>query len=164
MPQISAMHMTASERFEIQRAFNFEVVISGLSEDITLNVVRFPLPNIQTPAIVVSHGNTDAFFAGRAQWDSGELVVRDTIGADIEAQINEWHRMVYNVYTDQIGWAYQYQKTGIVYQYAPDGTHARKWKLLGLWPEMVNYGQLDQESSDKKTISMTLRYNKAFRL
>jgi hypothetical protein len=164
MPQLSAMHLSSSRRYEVQRTYNFEVVISGLSEDITLNVIRFPLPNLSTPAITLSHGNTDAFVAGRAQWDAGELTIRDTIGADIEAQINTWRRMVYNENTDQIGWAADYQKEAIVYQYSPDGTVSRKWKLFGVWPEAVNFGQLDMETSDKKTIAMTLRYNKALRI
>ena len=164
MVQLSAMHLSNNRRYEIQRVFNFDVTISGLGDDVTLNVIRCNLPEISTPAIEVPHGNTNAYFAGRVQWGTSEIVVRDTIGADIEAQLNAWRRMVYNEWTDEIGWAADYQKEGLIKQYSPDGSVVRMWRLSGLWPETVNFGTLDMESSEKKVISMTMKFQRAYRI
>ena len=161
--QLGAIHYAANSRYELQRTFNFEVVISGLPEDVTLNVVSFPLPQLSNPGIAVSYGNSKMYIPGQAEYQQGEFVVNDAIGADIERLLNDWRRDVYDEETDEIGLFDNYAKQGMIYHWAPNGTMVRKWKLLYVWPEEVNYGALSNETSDKKTISMTLRYVKAVR-
>jgi len=160
----NAMHLVSSRRFEPQRVYNFEVEISGLSQDVRLSVVSFPLPKINTGEIELAHGNTSVWVAGKATFEPGDLVVRDAIGADIEEQLNNWRRMVYNENDDRIGWAVDYQKQAYVYQYSPDASVVRKWRIFGLWPTAINFGEMSAEVVEKKVITMTMRYNKAIRI
>jgi len=161
---LGPMHLSNNRTYEIQRTNHFEVQISGLPIDVTLTVESFPLPNISTPAIELAHGNSKVKVAGQAEFEDGELVVKDAIGADIEKIIHNWHKQVYDPTTDRLGWAADYKKNATVYQYGPDGTYIRSWKLIGVWPSAVNYGEMSYDGSDKKTISITLSYDKAYRI
>jgi hypothetical protein len=111
MPKtLGPMHLSANKRYEVQRTNHFEVQIAGMGDDITLNVESFPLPSISTPAIEISHGNSKVKVAGQAEFDDGELVLRDAITADVEKQISDWHKKVYDPQTDKIGWAADYKR------------------------------------------------------
>lgn len=164
MVTLSAAHYNASRRFEPQRLYNFEVSIAGLSDDITLAVSSFTMPKVGTGEIELPHGNTSVFVAGKPTYEAGSFVINDAIGADIEAQLLIWYRMVYDERTDQVGWAQDYQRQATIYQYSPDGLVSRKWSVIGLWPTNIDFGDMSYETADKKTISMTVRYYKAVRI
>jgi sugar lactone lactonase YvrE len=70
---------------------------------------------------------------------------------------------VYDAATDTIGWAADYKKTGIVYEFSPDGSVVRTWRLEGCWPSSVAFGEFSNDGADKKTITITVTYDKAFR-
>lgn len=163
MPRsLGAMHLSNSKSFEIQRTNHFEVQIQGFGEEITLLVESFPLPKISNSPIELSYGNSKVKVAGQASLEDGELVIKDAIGVDTEKKIYDWHRQVYNPETDRIGWAADYKRQVTVFQYAPDGTFIRTWKVLGAWPSNVNYGDMTNEGGDKKTVSVTLSFDKAY--
>lgn len=155
------MHLSNNKTYEIQRTNHFEVQIAGLPEELTLSVESFAMPNFSNAPIELAHGNTRVKVAGQTTFEDSELVVKDAIGADVEKIVNDWHRQVYNPDTDAVGWAADYKKNATVFQYAPDGTYVRSWKLLGIWPNAVAYGDMAYDGSDKKTITLTLSYDKA---
>lgn len=157
---LGAMHMSNNRTYEPQRTCNFEVQIAGLGEQITLSVLSAPAINITNEEITISHGNAKVKFPGQATFEGGELVVVDFIGADIEKQVHEWQRAVYDPQTDKIGWAADYKKNGILTEYSPDGSVTREWKIMGIFPTAVNYGEHTYDGSDKKQISLTLSYDK----
>lgn len=162
MPQtLGAMHLSATKKYEIQRTNNFEVQIDGLGSDITLLVQSCPLPTISNEAIEVNYGNSKVKVAGKANFDDIEISVLDAIGVDTEMKLWEWRKKVYDPETDKIGFAQDYKKSGRIYQYAPDGTYLRTWKIIGAFPTTMNLGELSYENSDKKTISMTISIDKA---
>ena len=83
----------------------------------------------------------------------------------MESIIDAWRKQVYDPETDQIGWATQYKKDGMVTEFGPDGTFFRNWKIKGVWPSGVNYGSsMSHEGSEVKKLEMTLAYDKAFRV
>lgn len=61
-----------------------------------------------------------------------------------------------------MGWASKYKKDGTIYQYGPDGTAIRMWKIEGVWPLNMDLGEMNYDSSDKKPISMNLSIDKAY--
>ena len=165
MPKaLGPMHLSNTRDYEAQRSNNFEVTFAGLGDDITLNVISFPLPTITNTPLEISHGNSKVKVAGQTEYEAGELVIRDGIGADVEGQLVEWRRKVYKAETDQIGYAADYKQNATIYEFAPDGSHVRTWKLLGCWPSSLNPGELSNESSDIKQITCTVEYDKAYRV
>lgn len=168
---LGASHLT-TETWELQRTNNFEISIAGLDSIagagsarlITLAVESGFLPSEQSNVENLNYGNTLVKVAGTVTYSNGQLVVKDAIQEDIENIIRLWRKSVYDPDTDAVGLAFNYKKDARVIQYAPDGTMERTWKLLGVWPSAVDYGQLDYTSSGaKKTISITLEYDKAIR-
>lgn len=161
---MDAMHMAqqGSYRGEPQRANNFEVVIVGLPSTLTAATESFPLPKISTPPVEIFKGYK-VKFAGEPEFEDLSLVLKDFIEEDVESIVHEWQSQVYDVRSMSMGYASIYKKTGWVYEYAPDGTHIRSWVLDGCWPSNVDYGDMDYNNSDKKTINVTLSVDRAFR-
>lgn len=158
----------SDEGWELQRTNNFEIMITGLGEDkrriITLAVASGFLPDEGNDPIDISYGNTKVSVAGVFSGATdGSVTIRDVIQQDVEMIIEEWRSKVYNKETKAVGFAHDYKTTARIVQYAPDGTQTRAWKLSGVWPTRVNYGSLDYESNNIKTIDLTLRYDEARR-
>lgn len=168
---ISHMHLSANRRYEPQRTNNFQVDIYGLpggagaAKELTLAVANFQKPTISNDPIEIAHGNSNVKFAGTTTFAGSEsLEVIDYIGADIESIVNNWHKQVYDPATDNIGFAQDYKKMASIIEFAPDGTMERSWKLLGLFPTSVSYGDtLNYEGNEVKRIQITLSYDKAYR-
>ena len=160
---LGAAHL-ATAGWEIQRNNNFEISIEGVGEKgrlLTLAVVSGSLPSESNNPITVQYGNTNIKVAGTYDIQAGTLVVRDIIQKDVERMIDQWRSTVYNKDTDQVGFAANYKKQARITQFAPDGTYERVWKIDGVWPSSVSYGEVGQENNALKTISITLEYDKA---
>jgi len=50
---------------------------------------------------------------------------------------------------------------GILQLYDGCGVPLERWTLLGMWPQSINFGELDYTSSDECTIEVTTRYDSA---
>lgn len=173
--KLGASHL-ASDGYEVQRTNNFEIVISGIGEltgnvndtrTITLAIESGFLPSEESSSQELNYSNTLVKVAGTTTYSGGSLVVKDVISEneDIEAIIIAWRKAVYDPDTDKVGLAFNYKKDARVIQYAPDGTMTRTWKLLGVWPRSVNYGNLEYGSGGAiKTIEIGLEYDKAIRI
>ena len=156
------MHLSNLREYEIQRTNNFELVLDEFGNWFTLSVESCPLPTITNSAIELAYGNSKVKVAGQAEFDQISLVVKDAIELDVEYQLWQWRKQVYDPETDKIGWAADYKKNGYIYQYAPDGTCARGWRMLGIWPENFESGEMNYDGGDKKNITMSLNVDKAW--
>ena len=177
---MGASHL-ASDGYEVQRTNNFEIILSGLGEitgnasdtrTIKLAIESGFLPSEENTVQELNYFNTNIKVAGTATYSGGSIVVKDIIsqGSDIESIIVAWRKAVYDptpnsATTDRIGLAFNYKTDARVVQYAPDGSMERTWKLLGVWPSSVNYGNLEYGSGGSiKTIEIALQYDKAIRI
>jgi len=164
------MHLSTSDTFEVQRTNNFEVQITGLPGgegamlNLTLSVQSFNIPGETSNPIELPFGNSKVKAAGATEWDDGELVVRDFIGADTEKIILDWRKQVYDPRTDIIGRTSAYKKMAFLRQFSPDGAVVRTWQIIGLWPQSRPSVTMDNEAQDKKIINLTLAYDKAYRI
>lgn len=159
-----ATHLSSSAGHQVQMTNWYEIVIGEVSNDITLMVQSCTLPEVSTPVVELPYGNSKAKVAGQVEYADGNIVIMDAIKIDIERQLIEWQNQVYDPKTGKMGWVDQYKRDVIVTQYGPDGTFERKWQFIGAWPSSINYGELSGESSDKKNITITLSYDKAYRI
>ena len=159
---LGPMFMSNVRKYEVQRTNHFELRIDGLSDDITLAVESIGLPEVSNDPIELAYGNSKVKVAGQATYNDVEFSVKDFIEADTEYELWQWRNQVYNPETDAIGWNNTYKRDGTIYQYGPDGTVLRKWKMLGLWPTNLSGGEMNYDGGDKKLISMTLSCDKAY--
>lgn len=174
---LGASHL-ATENWEIQRTNNFEIAISeldtmigaGTSRIITLAIESGFLPSETSNVEVLNYGNSQVKVAGTTTYSNGQIVVKDAIQKDVEKIITEWRKRVYDPKgdvlgtKDAVGLAQDYKVDARVVQWAPDGSMLRTWRLEGVWPSGVEYGALDYTSQGaKKTVSITLEYDRAIR-
>lgn len=160
---LGASHL-ASAGWEIQRKNNFVLSVPGIGENeqvLTLAVVSCALPTESNEVITLNYGNTNIKVAGTANTEGGTVVVRDYLQKDMEQVIDNWRSSVWNKSTDAIGFAANYKKQARIIQYAPDGTYERTWKVEGIWPSQVSYGDLSNNDGGVKEIQITLQYDKA---
>lgn len=162
--RMSAMYMSNARQYEVQRMNHFEVLIEGLSNVVVpLAVESFSLPDVSISPIELAHGNTKVKVAGLADTPDSSLTVKDFIVPDIEGLLYDWFQQVYEFRTGKIGWASVYKKNATFYEYAPDGTNPRVWKLIGMWPSTMTFGEFGYESGDKRQISTTLQVDQSYR-
>lgn len=161
--KFNARHLGSSKNYQVQETNWYEVVIGGMSEDLTFLTQSCTLPEISNPAVEIGFGNSTAKVAGKREYGSGNFSFMDAMVADVEKQIFDWQGTVYDSKTGKMGWASDYKRDITVTQYGPDGTHERVWKFEGCWPSSVNYGEMNGESADKKVIVVTIEYDSAER-
>jgi hypothetical protein len=157
-----AMHMSSTRNYEVQRTNHFEVVFENLSEDITLAVSSFNRPTASTSATSLSYGNTDVKVAGKTSVSDASLVVKDFILPDVEKQCQAWRDQVYDVESGKIGWAADYKHNGRVYEYAPDGTCERVYRIVGCWPLSYSKSDHSYEGSDGSEITMSISVDQCY--
>jgi len=166
MPQIrqpfDAMHMSNTTAYEVQRTNHFEVQLIDVGgTDLTLAVTSSSLPTITVDQIELSYGNSNVKVAGQVSYDDIDVEVKDFIEPDIQDIIEEWRKEVYDQETGDLGWAADYKREGILYIYSPSGDVKRTWKLKGVWPTSVNFGDLDYDGGDALQVSVTLSVDMA---
>ena len=158
-----AMHMSANRSYEVQRTNHFEVIFEGFDEDVfPLAVTSVSLPTTSNDPIELPYGNSKVKVAGQASFDDASLVVNDYIVADIEKQLWAWRKKVFDPETMKVGWAEDYKRNGRLYQYGPDGTIQRVWRLIGCWPTGLESSEFNYDGSDKKQITMPMAIDQAY--
>lgn len=129
-----------------------------------LSIDSFSLPQHTVGTITINRANEKIKFAGQIQnGGSGTIQINDWIGADSVRWVQCWDNKCYNIRTGKAGLAKDYKINGTIYQYAPDGTVSRTYKLIGCWIHNVVYGQSVTYGSDSANkVSFTLEYDKGY--
>lgn len=181
--QISAYHLADNpELYEIQRSNNFDFIVTDIdnivrsdAKDTDTNrtisnaqnvlhfsVVSSSLPMFTQEVVTVNYGNSVMKAAGKPTFSDGTLVVNDFIGADTKSVLMAWQNLSYNVRTDKVGRMTDYKKNCYLQEYTPDWQLVRTWRLIGCWVSGLSEDQFSNDSSDKKTISATITFDKAY--
>lgn len=163
----TASHFATDVGYEVQRTNHFDVQITDLdipgnriSEKIRLSVESVSIPAINLQTTELRMGNEAVKVATAPNFDSGNLVMKDTVGSDLELAFYAWFCMVYDPETGLMGLCSNYKKTTRLNQYSPDGSIKRPWKCLGVFPTTFSAGELTYANADKKLISSTMSVDK----
>lgn len=151
--------------FEPQRSFSWSLEIAlddaGDQNLIMQGLESFEAPRESNEEIELGFANEKRYVAGRTTYEASPLVLKDFVDVGVANAVVKWRRQVYNPDTGSIGLARDYKKTADLTLIAPDQSIVRIWKLIGIWPQAVEYGDLDMTTSDYVKITTTLRYDKA---
>lgn len=183
MEQISAYHLADNPKlFEPQRSNNFDFIVTDIDNIIRsdardtdtnktipnaqnilhFGVVSSSLPMFTQEVITVNYGNSVMKAAGKPTFSDGTLVVNDYIGADTKSVLMAWQNLSYNVRTDKVGRMADYKKNCYLQEYTPDWQLIRTWRLIGCWVSGLSEDQFSHDSDDKKTITATITFDKAY--
>ncbi len=127
-----------------------------------------PNLTIEETEINFLHGKT--WIPGKGTWETITVTFYDVVGVPGAgtSSLFGWLATVYN-FTDPVG-LHQSSKRGsgagsggyagvaTLQLYDGCGTTMERWTLEHVWPQAVNFGELDYSSSEEVTIELTLRY------
>lgn len=124
-----------------------------------------PQIDIEETEINYLHGKM--FIPGKATWQTMTVTYYDVAGSaggGINVQsIFGWIASVYDI-TDPTklymgSKLSDYEGTARIYLYDGCGNAVEGWLLRHVWPQSVNFGELDMSSSEECTVELTLRYS-----
>ena len=132
-------------------------------------------PNLTIEETEINFLHGKMWIPGKGSWETITVTYYDVGGNGTNgggnALINglfSWLTTVYN-FSDPVGLAQSskigdglgsggYSADGALYLYDGCGTVMEGWLLQNMWPQAINFGELDYSSSEEATIELTLRY------
>ena len=158
-------------KFQLQRKNHFQIQFLPSRYDKTLHidselrfmVKSFPLPKETTEAQDINYFNQTIKVAGKTTFENFTMVLRDSIGFDVEQKFLNWRNRVYDPRTGRMGLAAMYKLDAIVYEFTPNRDYYRAWKCEGCFPSGVDYGDMDYDDGGEKQVSVTLSVDRAYR-
>ena len=131
-------------------------------EIIRLGVNKAFVPHFSQGEIAISRGNTKTYFAGPIEYKDGTIDVIDYIGASGKSILMAWQALSGKSVKGTVGRARDYKKDCVLIEYSPDYTQKlRSWRLKGCWIKDLSEPDYNHESSDKKVVTATIRYDRA---
>lgn len=140
---------------------NEDDVIKNAQEVLDFSVIKFDAPHFTQEEIEIKRGNSKAYYAGLPSFEAGTLEINDFAGADGKSILEAWQNLSYNIIDDTIPSSDKYKVNATVLEYLPDNTLLRYWELQGCWVKGISETGYDSESGNKKTVSATIRYDRA---
>jgi hypothetical protein len=121
-------------------------------------------PQLDIDETEINFLNATTWIPGKGKWQPITVSYID-VAADDVGPLYDWIASVYNFntqnpstdlpQTEKIGW----NATAILQVYDGCGKALERWKLQSVWPQSVNFGDLDMADSSELTIDLTLRYS-----
>lgn len=151
-----------TNRFRV-RLTNFGPLNSAQSVDLTRQVMTVAKPNITQPEVAVHSYNSIAYFAGKHEWQAIEFQVRDDITNAVTRLVYHQVQKQMNHFEQTSPIAGSNYKFGMTTEVLDGGNDAvlERWELEGCFLTTVSTEQLNYESANAQTITMTVRYDNA---
>jgi len=128
------------------------------------------LPNLTFEETEINFLHGKMWIPGKGSWETITVTYYDIgNGGNGITGLFSWLATVYN-FTDPVG-LHQSSKRGAGQGsrcYSADGTlqlfdgcgvAMEHWQLSHMWPQAINFGELDYSSSEEVTVELTLRYS-----
>ena len=135
--------------------------LENAQEVIDFSVVSFDAPNFTQDEIQIRRGNSTVYFAGTPRFNTSNLVINDFVGADGKSILQAWQALSYDVVNDVINPSTKYKKDMLILEYTPDNVLIKVWELKGCWITSLTETGYSSESPAKKTVTATIRYDRA---
>ena len=135
--------------------------LENAQEVIDFSVVSYDAPNFTQDEIQIRRGNSTVYFAGTPRFNTSNLVINDFVGADGKSILQAWQALSYDVVNDIINPSTKYKKDMLILEYTPDNVLIKVWELKGCWVTSLTETGYSSESPAKKTVTATIRYDRA---
>jgi hypothetical protein len=121
-------------------------------------------PGLTFKEMDAQHLNETIYFPSKPDWKPINLSLYDI--KKNKNPVIEWIKKVYDVSSEGSTWkpsasGFKINKC-FLELYDGAGTAIEKWALENVWPNSIEFGDLDMSSSDVITIDLTLRYDRAY--
>jgi hypothetical protein len=159
--------MTFNARFldarqhEVQRQSHFKINIEGFDEEFLLHIRSANLVDKTFAEIETRFFNDLIKQAGTRSFTTLNIEIHDAIGPDVERQLHGWQEQIMDSTTGFMGYAQDYKRSAKITEYNINGEVRSVWQFEGVWPSNVKYGEMTREDITKKSISVTISYDRA---
>ncbi len=122
-------------------------------------------PNLTIDEVEINFLNGKTWIPGKASWETITVTYYDVAtasGAQIRA-LWDWLASVYNFTNNvclQMGSNRRaYAGKAVLSLWDGCGAELERWTLNDVWPQAINFGDLDYSASEEVNIELTLRYS-----
>ena len=141
--------------------------VSTPKTELTKQVMSFARPQVTFDPVEIPVYNSRVYLAGRPTWQAVSTTIRDDAGGNVSRLVGEQLQKQYD-FMEQASAA-----SGIDYKFITrcemlDGANGNiepvvleTWELYGCFLTDVNYNDVDYNSNDPVTITMSIRYDNA---
>ena len=149
-----------------ERKFRFTFEIQGFCNNQQNRVPEYFVkvasrPNVSLEETEINFLNAKTWIPGKATWETITVTYVDAAHVEMKSLWN-WLATVYN-FTDPVnltqGDKRDWDATGILNMYDGCGYLIEQWQLQHMWPQAINFGELDYSNSEEATIELTLRFS-----
>lgn len=159
-----------SDSICMMRKFRWLFFIDGVSDDGTtaLPPDKGARPSLNFKEIEAQHLNETIYFAGKPDWKPITLTLFDlkTNGNPIF----KWLKEQYEPCQDKGTWKRPsvsdagggWKRTARLEMYDGCGNVMERWVYRNIWPNNIEWGDLDMSNNDYVTVELTLRYDRAW--
>ena len=147
-----------------KRKFRYLFFVEEVSADGTnaLPPLKSARPNISYKEMSAKHLIEDVSYPAKPDWKPVQLILYD-----LKKDINPVFDWIKEIYDPQAGEfkepnANKFIKEARIELYDGCGNRIEGWVFEDVWPQVVNFQDLDMGQSDVLTIGLTLRYVRAF--
>jgi len=153
--------------FKRKFRWTFEVFdICGLGGDrIDPSFVKLASrPNISFEETEINYLNGKDWFPGKGTWETITVTYIDAAVDDLRP-LYRWLASVYefnNPVTLKQGSRNNWAATGVLTLFDGCGSEIEVWEMGNMWPQAINFGELDYSDSEFVTVELTLRYSNVF--
>lgn len=127
-----------------------------------LGIQEFWLVSASRPSLTIGEVeiplfNTSTYVAGRFNWETIDVTMRDGIGNSTMQTVMEWIRLCAESVTGRMGYAAGYKKNVELEMLDPTGVVVEKWVIEGAWISVMNGGDLAMDDDSLAEVQVTLR-------
>ena len=146
----------------LKRKFRFTLAISTPCGNVPEHYVKVAArPQLEIDETELNFLNAVTWVPGKGRWQPLSVTYHDVPDAEMVG-LYSWITTVYNFQnpvelkqSEKAGWA----GTAFLNMYDGCGVPMEGWILGSVWPQSVNFGDLDYADSEAATIELTLRYS-----
>jgi hypothetical protein len=130
---------------------------------LTQQVMSVGRPNVNFNPQTVHSYNSIAYYAGKAEWETLTLTVRDDVTNAVSSLVGAQMQKQMNFFDQTVPLAaYQYKFSMLIDTLdGGDDTTLEEWQFEGCFLASVNYETFDYSSADAMTIEMSIRFDNA---
>lgn len=118
-------------------------------------------PQLEIEETELNFLNAVSWVPGKGRWQPITVTYLDVAHKEMEG-LYRWIATVYD-FTNSINLyqaeKYNWEGTATLIMYDGCGNPLERWILGSVWPQSINFGDLDYSDSDAATIELTLRYS-----
>jgi hypothetical protein len=144
--------------------------VSSLSRESLLFLKSASRPSFKYDDPIMHHDQEEVFFAGKQHWEPITLTWYD---AEQNPNVsNEIHKWIQTVTTSglgsgggqiQVATPREYKKEATLTSTTGTGSDNEKWALKGVWPQQVDFQDLDYTNTEIQLVTATMRFDRAVR-